>query len=536
MSASSEKRDFDLIYNELSQAIGFEYAYRQPGKPANVPNIDNLDIVEHRHPYHEAWVDEDYAEIDRIRQMGRFLVEDTKRRMADYLPHVSEKQIGIADIYNHFRVKRWYDFHPDIQYGADDHDLSNSILPENIAAFPEGGYVNCLGVAIGMTAFAELAGKDYLFANELRSSDDELAANFMGQERLIKQLFPGCYDDEGLVLKALDFFDTGFEATSTDKRYARMPITRPDSFDVSADQPSALRDYHHYLLIDSRSEGYKDNQAVASVDPYSLTFRQSNIAIADFEDLATSTVADKTFIVSRSHIDKTFRLTGAMFNEVSKLQPDSKISQLKTVVSKYFIDIGSSSAESANLWADFFISNARWACAWKFADYLGMDQEVSAIESLITGVGYDSRALSAANSGIKSRLRSELKYNKALQDLNNNIGRDYLVAVALQAYRYILQYNMQIYDSGLPNKSLEIGETDFTIGSMALNHYANTKKDGNINVAKYLARYSSSQLIWLAGICDGDSEEDPSLQAVGEQVKLLSPAQMHPRIHLVAKR
>lgn len=127
------------------------------------------------------------------------------------------------------------------------------------------------------------------------------------------------------------------------------------------------------------------------------------------------------------------------------------------------------------------------------------------------------------------------KYDSELRKYNEELLEHLPVALFTLVYKYVLMSYFNIRNTGNPNKSAEVGEADFTVGAMFLNHYANNRKYGKVNVARYLTRYSTSQLIWLAAACDGESEEDPSMHAVGEQVKQLKPSEMHPRVHLVVK-
>ena len=120
---SEEKADFDLIYAEATSFVGFsedQHPSLDDLSPINlVKELESLlpgtflDSVIH-HPYEDAWTESDHKEIQRIRNLGRFLIEDTKRRFVAQKIH--EEKVDINYIFDTYHSIDWYTEHPEISH------------------------------------------------------------------------------------------------------------------------------------------------------------------------------------------------------------------------------------------------------------------------------------------------------------------------------------------------------------------------------------------------------------------------------------
>ena len=546
---SEEKADFDLIYAEATSFVGFsedQHPSLDDLSPINlVKELESLlpgtflDSVIH-HPYEDAWTESDHKEIQRIRNLGRFLIEDTKRRFVAQKIH--EEKVDINYIFDTYHSIDWYTEHPEISHDPEHGRSPDSVLPENIAAFPLGGYVGCLGVSIGMVALAELQGFDFLYASELRDGTTDFIQNFQGINNKISRHFPGSYDFNGFPNLSIQVFDL-FDGKNREA-YAGMPVLNPLYFD----EPTAkeLREYHHFLLV-NKPESDKKRPLVTQLDPYSLIFKQHDMHADELKliqhtlapgstYIARDSMVEDTYKLLNSHLDKMLALTKS-YRGTLEAMPDQEgeiTESTKKIVAELFSTVNSDDPEqfASDLTANI-LERLIVAQHVALAEKMGLDTERSKLLDSVRkdhpGAMYDMLDL------IRNTFMERGRKNSELRRFNASLREQFPITAFTLLHRYVLEYWFSIRHSGPPNKSAEIGETDFSVGTMFLNHYANTRKDGRVNVARYLARYSSSQLIWLAAMCDGESEEDPSMMAVGEQVKLLKPSQLHPRVHLVVK-
>ncbi len=548
---SKEKTDFDLVYVEAAQFLGFSEAEDMSTRDRDSITTTSREISELlpgtcldnviHHPYHDAWVESDFAEIAKIRKLGRFLIDDTKKRLVDLGTY--ETGMDAVELAMHYRARDWYEAHPNVTFSQEYGRAPESVLPKNIAEFPHGEYVGCLGISIGMTALAELHDIDFIYASELRDSSAEFMRNFRGINEKIKRQHPGAYDFEKLSHLSIQIFDL-FEGKNA-KPYAGMPVVNPKIFNEYSSQD--LRDYHHFLLTNQESEDGKWSFAM-QIDPYNLIFKEHDMSPYELTVLQKTLEPGSVYIAHDDLVDRTYEVLNIYLDEMTELtrsfqrtsgkKPDQFediVLQTNRCIYPLYKTAGHSDPEkSANSLTSAVLQRVLLAQNLALAKQMGLDAERSNMLSCIREQKYTE--LWDMSDLVVETYTKRKHQEKVLRRFNESLREQIPIATFTLLHRHIVQSWFGIRASGPPNKSAEIGETDFTIGSMFLNHYANYRKDGRINVARYLSRYTSSQLIWLAAMCDGESGEDPSMQAVGEQVKRLQPSEMHPRVHLVVKK
>lgn len=135
----------------------------------------------------------------------------------------------------------------------------------------------------------------------------------------------------------------------------------------------------------------------------------------------------------------------------------------------------------------------------------------------------------AAQITFDTELRRLLGYSTEARCALYNLLSEAVYVHAAETYSRDLNRAFRLQSTGFSNLASEFGNPQLMIGAMYLNHFATWRKDGKVNVARYLARLIPSQLLWQAAMQDGDINDD-RVNSLGEQVKSLPDDRVHPLV------
>ncbi|MBP9738359.1 hypothetical protein KBD20_01585 [Candidatus Saccharibacteria bacterium] len=558
---SQEKSDFEVAYNEaFVSGTGFEFDPQsddyeefvtnfldKPGDEPYIPFLPKYEISVLKHPYAITWQESDYREQARIAYFGRCLIETAKRSLASNpLWQTESKKDGLLyQVGDFLQFARWVEQHPE------DLDPDRSANPDvasplRFVDWPYGEHINCLGQSIALAAAAELNGTEFVYANELSVSTAVVAEQHLTLAKEVEKISPYFFEDESNTQRLLNFMDI----IRGSERYKGVL----SGFNTSAIQSvDELRDFHHFILTREKEiiedeDGFQElHITYEQLDPYALT---AGVAYVDGDDIIEDILVDPENVVVIDSHDAIYEA----FRDLNRAVKKAK--QLITRNRKF----------TGGVYSEDLTAGVREICL-ELLDgdkYLPFDADftpdvyLSSLERMLRASLDSLRVEAACGSELATKLL-QMRYNiiEATQEeftqldvetqskiikleKNNtnaaaamrNVGNELPLAMVMQVYTDMLHFVWDVKNWGTACSAMELADPELMIGAMYLNHYASHRKDGRINVARYLVRYTASQLIWQAAQLDGESAEDPSLEAVGELVARLPSRQHHPRLAL----
>ena len=561
---SYEKLQFDEVYAEaFGSGVGVSFetlssdyeAYvadflAKPRQPAWVPFTSRYEAAVLKHPYAEAWLEEDLIEQARIAFFGRCLIETAKASLQNneaWLKN-SNKSSLVTRVGDFMQFARWVEAHPDELDPERSYD-PDVASPLRLVDWPSGKYVNCLGQSIALAAAAELAGVEYLYANELVTASAVLTQQHRTVAEEVEKVSPRFFQKDSKIQTLYDYIDLirGSEEH-------RRSVLR--DFDASTRNTEQLRDFHHFILEKDQIEAEDEAGLVelyteyGQVDPYALTLGTAYVDADDF--IADVLEAPENIVVIDNHEGmlaayrslhlavKRARSLVRRNNEFGAgMQPSDLMVGAETIC-RDLLDNEVSLPLDDQLTADRYIANMRYLLLDAF-DAIRIEAAVdkdTAEKFLNMRYGVtkrtaeDHKAFKELDESVHREIQLYEKLNIDFAREIRRIGNELPMILVMQVYADLLRFVWDVKNWGTACAALEITEPELMIGAMYLNHYASHRKDGRINVARYLVRYTASQLIWQAAQLDGESAEDPSLEAVGQIVKSLPARQLHPRVAL----
>lgn len=561
---SYEKLQFDEVYAEAfvsGVGVGFETlssqyeAYvsnflKKPRRPAWVPFTSKYEATVLKHPYAEAWLEEDLIEQARIAFFGRCLIETAKTSLQhneEWLKN-SEKDSLVSRVGNFMQFARWVEAHPN-ELDPDRSYDPDVASPLRLVDWPNGKYVNCLGQSIALAAAAELTGVDYLYANELITTSAVLTQQHRTIVGELEKVSPRFFEKDSKIQTIYEFIDI----IRGSEEYRRSVLR---DFDTSTRTAEQLRDFHHFVLEKDQIEVEDEAGLVeiyteySQVDPYALTLGTAYVDTDDF--IADVLEAPENIVVIDNHeaMLAAYRSLHVAIKRAKSLvkrnnefgagvQPSDLMAGVEDVC-RELLDNEVTLPLDDLLTVDRYIANMRYLLLDAF-DAIRIEAAVdkdTAEKFLNLRYGVSERTADEYMMfrEFDKRVHEQIQMNEKMDiDLAREIrriGNELPLILVMQVYADLLRFVWDVKNWGSACAALEIADPELMIGAMYLNHYASHRKDGRINVARYLVRYTVSQLIWQAAQLDGESAEDPSLEAVGQIVKSLPARQLHPRVAL----
>ena len=573
--------EFEQIYNEafqsgtglsfyspLVQPKYFEYAKATHEElldawtdPKQLPDTVESDtwsmvLTTVEHPMRDEFDESDVAAIIRVRFLGRSLIDMAKRNISTN-PSFSSNRKDPMDVFlkqiELLEAGAWHDNHPDVEYNRHDFQNQDAASPLHLENWPNGNRLSCLGISIGAAALSELNGFDYVYGNELRTSQSVINAKHQALKNMITQSYSGFFDDPA-IKQTFNLLQLRYPAQ---QGYETIFFDTPDIL-TSEDEARA---FHHYIVIRSESKS-SGSPYWMQVDPYALVYSallgnerlDAAFSFLNTTDGVTSVVCQDALrsveVVYKGYAGIITALKGHRKELESRfLRPEeykskqlmtnlysSERTTIKNLGSLIFEEEKFAGMEDMMRLFAFLVWESTVVAAAK--DILDDENAPKHYRLLTNNLHAPNANVSKYNKliqdyilDLEGKLAEQVQYDtQARQRMIGLVGQAPYVA-ALLWYRESLQDLFSVRVNGFPNAAAEFAEPEFMIGSMYLNHYATYRKDGRINVAQHLSRLSPSQLLWQASQQDG-GVEDERVKAVGSTISRLKPRQLHPLVSL----
>jgi hypothetical protein len=512
-----------------------------------------------KHPETRNFTEEDAADIARIRFLGQ------QALIAAQLYLLGNPGINPDDP-DRFDSLKWAKAHPDQEFDQSFAYHPDTASPQRLLEWPEGEYINCLGIAIASAAESENRDEEYVFMNRIRSASYEASTHAVQFLLRLKQI---CPDALGLDAALREFESAFVESTGGDDNTVkdiRKSILDRDVLDYIFAHARELDTAFHHAVICKNTDTNEPDSAWRQFDPYGLIFSDITPELldktlsddvllhnpgacnellfldGDVQEFASRNMAHAIDIATRSKK----RLKKLLGDYHSPLVMDKVRVELEKTRQVIYAGLSSAREPLNNLSDELIFENEQTGNASNDLIWISIlgwatlqDTEAYAsYRQAYTDFVKKSRGMAIPEGGLLRGLAEALSRNvfsslKNKSRLQENFERTILAAPFVDALRFAeSQIERSVYD-GESEKAMEVGDPAFQIGSMYLNHYARWRKDGIVNVAKELTRINPSQLIWQSAISqEGGVASDDRVAAVGTLVKSLKRGQKHPLVNL----
>lgn len=530
--------------------------------PSPITDITDAKIMRSfwiKHPSTHEFDKVDAHNIARVRYFGQATITAAQNALRDN-PHIS------PDDPERFYVRKWRTEHPKEEERDDQAFDPYAPSPLRLRRWPKGDFINCLGISIATAAESANYRQPYVYMNRIRNSLGESSKESYRFLERIASIAPYAVElDKGLhrvdyVLAQLNGVHDSKKLDDTMKcvfDHERLGIIEyyADSFDTA---------FHHAVVRYEPDPAMPYTlQAWRQIDPYGLVSDSLPLGLDirmnsdgfTFEDpgrcneilLLDNNVKHLSMQLGRL-IDIAFRGRNRLRNILDDYKSPDMMQRVKKELKKI---------QNAIHYSAFFnglpINNIsdeelfeQETCFTNNEECI-RESEVIWLETLIASVWTDhARAAYRQTLGedferhIKSarytadrfaaNLHEVIRHDKVTRDQFGFIIESMPFALVLHAGEKNIQYSVF---SGEADKTMEIADPAFMVGSMYLNHYARWREDGTINVAKELARINPSQLIWQAAVSlERKPIADRRVIALGRLVKSLKIGQQHPLVRM----
>lgn len=505
-----------------------------------------------KHPATPEFTEEDAEDIAKIRFFGRATII------------AAEASLSVNPVYDgrpeFFNANLWYSYHRDVDPESDApaHD-PNAASPTRLAHWPQGKYLNCLGIAIATAADSKMnPDMDYVFMNRIRHAQLEINVSWQNIRERIAALSPYAETAE-FILHLADAMKAKTDPEETDCIYANG-----DSRLVHNNAPDTS--FHHAVIRRDRTKDEFLKTGWTQYDPYALVEGEiSNFPLARkaaelFETMSDGT-CNEVLLIDSDYIDESYKYAGGAVSVARRLQ-----GRLIDVLSKYsrtdylrivreevalqksaVTDITTNREDLSEISIAELVENVGYripatdpsmAYAWLVilstaAFHTSRFRDNIQVEEIFTHKyaqknGADVEDLIKIIEGL---IGPHFKTDRELQ-------HNFWSIVLAMPYAYCLKrlesvVKMQSLDNGTSDQTMEVGDPAFMIGAMYLNHYARWSNGGKVNAAKEMARLTPSQIIWQAAVVhDAQAADDPRVHVVGDLIRGLKIDQQHPLVRI----
>lgn len=507
------------------------------------------------------------TEINRERSLrvcflGRSLIDLAAKNVAHLVPDITDttpsRTIGMY--YDSLSSAAWYDAHPSISWDEDRGDEPDAASPTRLEEWPNGEYINCLGIAIAACGAAERLGVPYLFGNEIRQADDvigDLHRDFLCKlERTVPDIYSRML--ETWVLGAVA--GTTYDGTETDDKgstFIRHTTLALDK-NLTSHSESDIRAWHHFMAFRNPEIGLDEpgvNQSLDSwiqFDPYAVTLSR----IVPSEDIAyryfLSTLANSPgdimlHVEPRDFIDGTYRSLHIALNVYK--QWAASLECAKDIQLKHPKDYERLARSICQVEHDMLMAymsrsddegvgdlpytpSRLFQRTLMFAWYLYAHPDFQESTAVISETNRNS---DKEPIEISEEAAGQFMYgDSSLQKREFMLEAARLIPLVgfLSIYGGVLEKMMKIKTNGIANVVSELARPDFMAGAMYLNHYATHRKGGRINIARELAKLTSSQLIWHDARQDPGANTDDAVAQTTSLVQEMSRKLLHTRVQI----
>ena len=500
----------------------------------------------------------------RVRFLGRSLINVAKHSLESnpflYSNNTTDKEEIFSSTTNNLCAIEWYLAHPSERRDNDGPSEQDIASPLRLADWPKGKLLNCLGISIATAALCELQDTEYMYVNEIRTSQGLINSQHDELKKSFEKIVPNYYSDSATLSIFNNLNYINFEVHGVSENYRDILFDTPDVLLMDFITP---RDFHHFILC-----RIGKNLDWFQTDPFGLTyayFDSSDNLNEKITELKSSGNPSKVLlhesssyindsyvrlhksieIIKRNNLkfDKLFNKKNGLHKSVNFMNELYEFQE--SVVVDALSELYPTNSEEA------IESLTNYARSLHYSLWLATIQSIKDDDLFNLN---DKNPLPEIH-----KRRDENSLEKNIKD--NNIIKDYLyksekeilkslqqdtvkldaflhyaklipISAVNQVYRHVLEV-FKVRDHGVANITAEIAEPEFMIGAMYMNHYATWRKDGKINVARHLAQISASQLIWQASMQDG--EQDENVIALNSIISDLKTKQLHPLVNVASR-
>lgn len=541
----------DQFVDSATQATLDAWTKETPSEVLTELHTKVCDTLHMLHPSQQEFDEADVRTIARVRYLGRRILDTAVEQLRGNEAFMQLEPKDPVSLFDFFQYYYWWAAHkgqdiPDER--SRDQDVAS---PLRLGNWPEGEYTNCLGISIGLAAGSEIYGMPYLYGNEIRNSDSILTDR---HETFMSKLHGHIPDFESSSVRKI-LLSTMHERRDPDELYDNVLFETPPTLQ----RAPRVRDFHHYLLCEYSDEEAGD-QTWFQVDPFDLSFSSlgARRSIDSVVEPFFTAGNEHTVVLNDEHrnIDRFYRqfstiLSDAMreSDSVFRHYNDGQLCKSDKFLNKVFDELEAATTR--------ILSEARGEAPDEDVNEQWLRDDKDLANSLMghTIITYAPKfpkirqAVQAAvdkQKGNSSKFDGQLMYDETCRSLAHEMQydtklREFMVEKISQVpvlavthlYEYALKKVLRVRDCGDANTVMEVADPEFMIGAMYMNHYATWRKDGRINVARYLSRISSSQLLWHAARQD-ENEVDERINAMGEVIRGLKPRQLHPLVNVAS--
>lgn len=546
-----EERNINALINHWTSPD-----YDKLGPVTKLHSFGRDSLLRIRHPSVEEFDEQDAATIAKIRFLGGTAITFASAAIAlnRDLKITHEKR---------FSSRAWHRFHPTVDKVFALGYEQDAASPVRVMDWPRGKYLNCLGISIAASGESENEKIPYRYMNRIRNNDFETKSGFSKLFDHIYHIAPTAMQTES-ILHVADLFETTANLNRTLKQVeksARCLIIEKlehvfdDGFDeqfhhavLRSDEKATWRQFDPYALIDRdlpkhfgawlAYESVGEDSAATSNE---LLLLDSSNSQQGFEQL--------TAIVKLAANDTKRLASIATDYKSPTLFDDIRKELLRQQALYYRVTHPKNNAPMYKRFSDELsqaeqeVVNKKCQAIWlAILSQTAKDRKTQL--SLFDSLGFKVDELTEANRRkVAARIldpNTTKDYEKTFHETikqNTPLRNEFIQNITNLPYASCFRYlegwvEVNAFSgNGVFDQTMEIGDPAFMVGSMYLNHYANFRKDGKVNIASEIARVNPSQLIWQSAVSnEGNATLDPRIRALGSLVKSLKHDQQHPLV------
>jgi hypothetical protein len=453
------------IDGNISDNPGFEVTIRRPYEQANAKVVFLLRTLGRamlERAIHELGTHDEIQEIVQFAKSG-------------------DPMSAVNSMANYFLYKNWRDAHPEYENDKDDFDNviydEHEPSPRNLGEWPNGNKVNCLGIAIALSATCEMAGLQYAFINRLRNSKTQALRDFVVIREMIEKSLSAC-DYPELILK-----------DSTLKTFFNR-----DFGDIDERDREENAAFHHSVIAHIAEP--EAATGWVQVDPYQMILGRlgenkliSQIVnlhglVAHSEPGTVVTVNMNGPVRNRARHDADMfaksRLSHIEFASQSVLRSaEQAVDRVEQVLRRQFADFGHTVEQSDEIEA--YIAKEKLDL---IGDWVRIEHRLGNIATLES---YAFRWDATEEKGmVKMRQDSIIEGANSILKKHPELKKrltEFVSLVPIKQYVgiYDIAFEEKWENSWLVDTSFEIADPEFMIGALYLNHYLRWKEEESID-------------------------------------------------------
>jgi hypothetical protein len=396
-----------------------------------------------------------------------------------------------------------------------------AIHPDNLAIWPNGSKVSCLGVSLIMTAFAKRAGADFIYTNTIY--ENYVAGTVV--EQTACESVKNIAKDNGMTVSA--YFDRIFGE-------AEIRV---------ASAEDRVLDFHHAILID-------DGEDWVYLDPYQNNFVRFHRSHLDVEKTTEDFKSDKRHAPGRTLLSSSYELIEKIqsnnieIEAITKRVIEKNLQYLQPIIVRQRTEdvsfeelldfVNAYSPDIQSMLGDIDTSPHKKEVIFEFGTNLqrmvfvvlsyqmNKTRKETASEPIDINADNYREIIAECGSDFLGRFGSDCAYRERFID--DFVGVNFEIILK--------NCGADEYYQGreFPDVTLEYAIPSFFPGVMALAHLRAWTDYGNNGVSVSLAEQTSSQITWHEAVVDASPRTTESLDALEQRLRKLKHYFVHSRV------